>query len=190
MWQLKTPQSLSWAFFDHGNLKSRRNSSMGSKYKWQISDHAGKRFSSRYTRLLFDNWKCVLTRGSVEVWLTVSVFEHKHHVWLSRTGLRSWALKQTQCEGEGRGYWAGFVSPFFFYSFLFPPHSPHCRLHASPSSQRIYRGEKDLKGLEKKSSIVYWFYNRLSAREIKWGAGGAVWSTRGDGVTNTQLTSR
>lgn len=33
--------------------------------------------------------------------------------------------------------------------------------------QRMCRGEKRFKG-EKKSTIVYWFYNRLSAREIKW----------------------
>lgn len=90
-----------------------------------------------------------------------------------------------------RGYWAGFFLFFLLLIFFFLSPSPLCCrcLHASPSSQRIYRGEKDLKGLEK-SSIVYWFYNRLSAREIKCGAGGVVWSTRGDGVTNTRLIRR
>lgn len=121
--------------------------------------------------------------------------------WGPQQSLRSSLLEYSQLDNnsnmeasclktQAKGYWAVFISSFFFTLFFLPLRSPHCRLHASPSSQRIYRGEKDLKGLGKKSSIVYWFYNRLSAREIKCGAGGAAWSTRGDGVTNTRLTLR
>lgn len=121
----------------------------------------------------------------------MTVFKYKLNMWFKNRFKKLSPGKGHNAGGNRGAYWAAFFSLFLSS----PSCYSHCCLHASPSSPKIYRGEERFKRTGEKNSIVYWFYNRLSATEIKWGLMGQcgqpeamAWQTWGLGTGNRSLS--
>lgn len=160
-WCDESKWNSSWTFWTSSG-------SMRSKYKWEIEVwhteytsqiSEGKLFPCLYTWLILVKPKFAQSCEKCPFsWLSFSAIDGSEVRTRSqkfkrrtciKTDMETKNLTSTSCK-------QGVTGLLFFLLFsFFPLRSPLSRrLHASPSSQRIYRGEKDLKGLEKKLNCL------------------------------------